>query len=288
MHLVIFWAVSFIWGSSFILMKFARLAFGPLTVSGGRVLAGFLVLSIIWYRHKNLKPIARSRFPKLLLVALSGFVIPFSLQPYLVIVTDNSGFIGMMVAFTPLMTILVSIPLLKRYPSRRELVSVVGGLVCMVILMYDGLDKEISGIHILLALVAPVLYAVSNTLVKKEFSDVHPLVLSCSAMAISSLLLLPLGLIKEPIQVDTHFTQAIGSLLLLGFVGTGIAISLFYHLIQVKGPLFAGMITYVIPCVAVSLSAILGEEVSLRQIIALSITLALVYFLQTEKKPARD
>jgi len=44
----------------------------------------------------------------------------------------------------------------------------------------------------------------------------------------------------------------------------------------------------VIPCVAVSLSAILGEEVSLRQIIALSITLALVYFLQTEKKPASD
>ena len=36
----------------------------------------------------------------------------------------------------------------------------------------------------------------------------------------------------------------------LGIIGSGLAMWMFYKLIQLRGPLFAGMVTYVVPGIA--------------------------------------
>ncbi len=48
MAYVQFLAICLIWGGSFLLMKKAYLAFGPVTIAAWRVLGGAAILALIW------------------------------------------------------------------------------------------------------------------------------------------------------------------------------------------------------------------------------------------------
>ena len=130
MPYLLFLLVCFIWGSSFILMKKAGLVFGTFGVGAGRVAGGAAVLALLWWWNRHRWPIERRHFGPLLVVGLVCYSWPYALQPYL-IGLHGSGFIGMTVAFVPLLTILVSAPMLGVYPTRRQLLGVLGGLACM-------------------------------------------------------------------------------------------------------------------------------------------------------------
>jgi len=68
--------------------------------------------------------------------------------------------------------------------------------------------------------------------------------------------------------------------MLLGMVGTGVATVLFYRLIQERGPLFAGMVTYVVPAEALLWGAMDGETVTRWQIVALGVIFLSVALVQ--------
>lgn len=281
MHLLIFIALTLIWGSSFILMKQARLALGAFSVGGGRVFLASLVLGIIWILTRRGKLISPAQWGWLALIAIAGEAIPFALQPYLIGATGNSGFFGMMVCFVPLLTILLSIPLLHHHPTRRELLGVLGGLACMPLIVNDGFDKSITGPQILLALVVPLSYALSNTLIRRQFSQASPLVIAFGSMLISTLVLGPLAITTETIVPNEHLTRALLSLAVLGVVATGLAIYAFYFLVQTRGPLYASMVTYVVPCFALFWGWLDGESVSWVQMVALAVVLSMVYVVQS-------
>src|SRR5260221_6153949 len=113
-----FWFVfiSLVWGGSFILMKKGAVAFSPTAVGAWRVIGGAAVLALVWWRSSNRGALRRRDFAALAFVVLVGFAWPFSIQPHLVF-RDGSAFIGMIVRFTQLLTIGVSIPLLRIYPT---------------------------------------------------------------------------------------------------------------------------------------------------------------------------
>jgi drug/metabolite transporter (DMT)-like permease len=64
---------------------------------------------------------------------------------------------------------------------------------------------------------------------------------------------------------------------LLGVVGSAIATALFYVLIKRAGGLFASMVTYAIPIVAIFWGLLAGEQVTMIQIGCLAIILGGVY-----------
>jgi drug/metabolite transporter (DMT)-like permease len=64
---------------------------------------------------------------------------------------------------------------------------------------------------------------------------------------------------------------------LLGVVGSAIATVLFYMLVQRAGGLFASLVTYGIPFVAIGWGVIFGESVTIISIISLGIILLGVY-----------
>jgi drug/metabolite transporter (DMT)-like permease len=82
----------------------------------------------------------------------------------------------------------------------------------------------------------------------------------------------------EPAPAD--WPQAIACLAVLGIVGTGIAIWLFTRLIIERGPLFAGMVTYVLPVLALAWGAADGEPITAFQIGAMAGVLAMVALVQ--------
>lgn len=281
MHYFYFLIVSFIWGSSFILMKKASFAFGPISIGALGTLGGAAVLWMAFYFHKTPWKIKKSHIPAILAVSLFGYVWPFTLQPFLIEKTGH-GFIGMMVSFVPLLTILVSIPVLKVYPSRLQLGGVLMGLLCIGLIMADGLDRNVPPLLLGLSITVPLFYAIANSIIRKNFQNIPVFQLVAVLMSVSGVLLTPFALVFESVQIDETFQIALWSIILLAVIGRGFATLLFYNLIKEKGPLFAGLVTYVVPLGALLWSWLDHEVITLKQTLALAGVLLIVIVVQRD------
>lgn len=211
-----------------------------------------------------------------------GYAVPFWIQPY-VIARTGSAFAGMLLSLVPLLTIVASVPLLGVYPSVRQVAGVVGGLALMAVLMANELRTDVRMGDLILAAITPCAYATANTYVKRRFNGVPPLALTMTAMALTAAMLVPISLTTEPIHVNEHFRTALLALLVLGVLGTGLATFFFYTLIQHRGPLYAAMVAYIIPCVAVALGWLDNEVIAPSHLLVLAGILAMVALVQTER-----
>lgn len=281
MHYLLFILLCLIWASSFILMKKAALTFGPLTIAGLRCLGGALLLASVWKVFRRAAPPTRRQIPWLLLITILGYGYPYAVQPYLVH-RYGSGFIGMMICFVPLLTVLLSMPVLRVFPTRWQLVGVLGGLGCMAVIMADGLRRDVPATQLLLAFSVPASYALCNTLIKRHFTDLSPHVLALASMGLATLFVLPLGAAAEPVAWDGPFWLSAACVATLGIFGTGAATVMFFKLIQDQGPLFAGLVTYVVPLGALLWGWADAEKVTLLQLLALLGVLAMVAIVQRE------
>ena len=72
----------------------------------------------------------------------------------------------------------------------------------------------------------------------------------------------------------------LGAIAVLGILGTGFAVLLVIWLIVTKGPLFAGMVTYVVPTLALVWGAVDGEVITTRQLLAMAGVLGMVALVQ--------
>ncbi len=193
MHYFYFSLICVIWGSSFMLIKITTLAFGTFSIATMGAFGGTLTIGFFWYVKKPAFGFRKKHVVPLVFLILLGYVIPFVIQPYL-IAEIGHGFIGVIVSLVPLLTILVSVPMLGVYPSRKQILGSLGGVFCIGLIMLDGLQRNVSVPMLIAAVIVPLLYAVSNTLVQRSFSGISPISLSGSCMAMSCLLTLPMAI----------------------------------------------------------------------------------------------
>ena len=288
MAYVWFLFICTVWGSSFILMDRASQALGPVTIAMCRLLGGGLTIAVYLVVTRQRWRISRDDWPHIALVALLANAYPFVVQPSMVIAAGEHSYFGMMVALVPLVTILVSIPMLGVYPTRRQVVGVVGGLVCMVGVVQAGAARGIAPWVLALALTVPLFYALGNTYLKWKLEGVPAAPLTSLFLLLGGLALLPLR--ASPGVLDTmglgepatphDWPTAIAAVLFLSVVGTGVTILQFIRLIKTKGPLFAGMVTYVIPVLALVWGQVDSERLSLLQVAAILGVLSMVALVQ--------
>jgi drug/metabolite transporter (DMT)-like permease len=282
---VLFALICAIWGSSFILMKKATLAFSPVSVAAWRVAGGAVVLGLVWFWRRRPWERHRGDWPMLWFVVLVGYAWPYTVQPRLVAL-HGSALVGMTVSFVPLLTVVVSVPLLRIYPTRRQLLGVVGGLACMGALLADGLTRHVPLANLVLAFSVPLVYALTNVCIRRSLHHVPPLALSFLTLAMASGVLLPISAAAPfSAPLDTAPTRdvvwlAIASLAVLGVLGTGVGTYLFNILVREHGPLFAGMVTYLVPVGALVWGWLDRETITPLQVAALGGIFVMVAIVQ--------
>jgi drug/metabolite transporter (DMT)-like permease len=278
-----------VWGSSFILLERVTHVFGAVEIAIWRMVSGAAVVGFCWWwRPGSYRPTARD-WTYMILSALICTAPPQIIQAYVLSQGFGHSFFGTMVAAIPLLTILVSVPMLDARPTSRELFGVLGGLACMLVLVEDGMHRGMSAGLLALTLVIPLSSAVNNTFIKWKLRHVPAAPLTTTLLVAATIALVPLQLspgamdalhIAAPTNAAVTPTSIV-FLLLLGVVGSGISTMVFIWMILKKGPLYAGMTTYVVPVLALLWGTLDHETISGPQAVAIAGVLCMVALVQS-------
>ncbi len=282
---VVFIALCIIWGSSFILIKEGLTHLSAYQVATIRILsAGIVLLPVAVQQWKNIP------LNKLGYVFLSGLLGSF-FPAYLFCLAEmkiDSSLAGFLNSLTPVFTIFTGLLFFGQVFQLHKLVGVMIAMGGMLVLLFAKGSVNIQFLsYASFALVATVLYGLNINLVGRHLQQTS----SLAVVAVSfALLLVPCfiilwatGYFSLPLsQKDIFFSSGASSL--LGIMGTAAATILFYVLIKRAGGLFASMVTYGIPFIALSWGLLAGESINRWQIAGLVIILLGVYTTTRWKK----
>src|SRR3989304_4155999 len=163
--------VCLVWGSTFILLERVTHAFSPVEIGIWRLLCGAAALGAIWWWQRDRRRLARGDWGPILISALVANAVPYVTQPYVLAQGYGHSFFGVVVAAIPLLTILMSIPMLGVRPTRRQMLGVIGGLVCLWFVVEDGFDRGMSIGILAVAAVVPLTASFNNTFGKLKLSN---------------------------------------------------------------------------------------------------------------------
>lgn len=288
MAYVLFVLVCLIFGSNFKLMDDATEVFGPLTIALGRLWGGALVLlPIVRASGLSLK-VDPPTLGWIVFVGVVGNAYPFAVQPWILSHGTDHSFLAVFVPLTPLLTIAAAIPLLSVRPTWQQSVGVLGGLAILGwIVLREPESHHFELWLVPLAVSVPLAYAVANTMLRRQLQHVSSMVVTTLVLLVAGLMLLPLACwelsSRPPAGDPDNWASAFTALAILGPVGTGICIAMFIRLVQDRGPLFAGMVTYLVPIVALLWGYHDGEYISTAQLTGIAGILAMVALVQSSQ-----
>lgn len=275
---VLFMILSLIWGSSFILMKEGMTSLSAYQVASLRILsAGAILIPIAL---KNLAKVSRADLPYAILSGLLGSFFP----AYLFCIAEtklDSSIAGILNALTPLFTVILGVIFFGLQPSGWKWAGVIMGLAGLVLLIISG-SRDISFANFTYAgfiLLATILYGLNVNMVSKRLNHLPSTTLAAiafSALTLPALLILGFTGFFSAVK-DRAFMYSTGASVILGIFGTAIASILFYMLMKRAGALFASMVTYGIPFVALAWGYLAGEHITAAQFLCLGIILVGVY-----------
>jgi len=276
---LIFIGLSFVWGSSFILMKLAMLHLSPTQVGALRMIIAALFLLIIG--AKSLKKIDRRQWRVLFVIALAGTFFPTFLFTFAIQHID-SGIVAILNAFTPLNTLLIGYFFFHYLFSKRQAIGIIIGILGTILLVGSGASghPESNYWYALLVLAATIGYAINVNVIKLYLADLDIMSIAVGNFA---WVLIPAFIVLYYtgfFNLDfTHppVTTSLFYVAILAIIGTALAMIYFNKMLKISSPVFTSSVTYTIPIVALLWGLWDGEHISVLQILAGGIILLGVY-----------
>lgn len=281
---LLFAALALIWGSSFVLMKTGLKALTAYQVAALRMLSGGLVLLPLAARAIRTVP-ANKRG----IVIISGFLGSF-FPAFLFCIAEtriDSALAGMLNALTPLFTIAIGALFFQLQISLLKVLGVLTGFVGLCLLFIARGEVDVSSLgYASLVVLATVCYALNVNLVAKHLTGIRAVHIAAFAFAClippSTYVLWKTGYFSAIEYRDTTWLAATGAACVLGAIGTALASIIFYLLVKRAGTLFASLVTYGIPFVAIAWGLLYGELVSLAELACLLLILSGVYLVNKQ------
>jgi len=254
--LILFVAMSIIWGTPYLLIRVAVRELTPETLVFARTLPAAVLLVPVAVRRGQLRPLLR-RWPWIVAYTAVELALPWLFlsraEQHL-----TSSTAGLLIATVPLVAVvlyrLVS-PDTERLSPRRLLGLVVGfaGVGALV-----GIDLHGTDLAAVAEVAVPAVgYALGPLIISRRLSDLPSLGVVTASVTLTAVVYAPAALTHWP----THVTlEVFGAVAGLAFGCTALAFLLFFALIAEIGPARSTVITYLNPAVAVLLGVVLLGE----------------------------
>lgn len=199
----------------------------------------------------------------------------------------DSSLAGMLNSLTPIFVIIMGALFFSRPTPATKVVGILIAFAGSILLLLSkGQIKTVESIYYpLLILIATIMYGLNVNIVSKYLSHLSSLQVAATALSLNAIpafgVLFFTGFFSLPFQ-QPGMMKAIVASVVLGVGGTAIATILFYMLLKRAGAVFASMVTYGIPFVAIAWGIYFKESLTLEQACCLLIILFGVYW--TNKK----
>ncbi len=286
----IFFLLCCIWGSSFKLMKDSTIGLSSDQIASLRIFSAgliFVPFGLIYFSK-----IPTNKVGLVILSAAIGNLIPAYLFAEAMTKIDGSlG--GILNSLTPICVIVIGILFFKITVQIEKIIGVVIGFLGLLLLIllpiFTG-EKNIQFNNLgysLLIILATFLYGINVNMVGKYFTEIHPIHLATVSL---SFMTIPTGIIlwnQKFLQLDFSnpiLQTSISYTVFLGVFGSAIATALFYMLVKRASIIFASLVTYGIPFVALFLGFLDGEKITILKLSCLGIILFGVYLANKQGK----
>lgn len=195
----------------------------------------------------------------------------------------DSALAGTLNSLTPIFVIITGALFFKSTPTKNKVWGIIISFTGSILLLFSKghMQESQNLVYISFVVLATIFYGFNVNMVHRNLKDIGSLQIAAVALtlnAIPALLVLiftgyfKLDLTSKPVLLSTAAAAV------LGVFGTAIASVIFYMLVKRAGAVFASMVTYGIPVVAILWGIIYHEQVGWKQIACLAIILFGVYF----------
>lgn len=277
--------VYFIWGSTYLAMRFAIESMPPLLMAGMRyVAAGALLLLFLRWRG-HVWPTRRQWRDSLIvgtLLLLGGNgMVGLAMERGV-----SSGMSALVVGVTPLFA-LVFASFWGQRASGREWLGIGIGLVGLVLLNF-GRELSASPVGAALLLLAALSWSFGS-IWGKHLQLPSGFMASALQMLLGGSVLLGVALLRGETLAAMPTEKALWSLAYLVFIGAILGFSAYVYLLETVRPALATSYAYVNPVVAVGLGVWLGgEQVDTLELVAMGVILGgvvMVYLPTFARQP---
>ncbi len=263
--LPIYIALGIIWGASFLFIEKSLTFLTPVGVAFLRCFLGALSLWCVVFFKKitmvwDIKLLAHLWIIGLLLNVFPGVLFAFAQERV------SSILAGIMNALTPIMSVLMILLIFRseKLTANRLLGIGLGFVGVLVVLLVGESVGKFSWSAFIALMLAVLCYGISYPYSSKYIipRKLTPETLATTQVSLSAITLLPF-FIYHGIDSYQPSIDAIGSILALGILGTGIAYIWNFKNVELAGASLASTVTYITPLVAVILGfALLGEPLT--------------------------
>jgi drug/metabolite transporter (DMT)-like permease len=274
---ILFIVLCLTWGSSFIIMKEGMEILSPYQLASIRIISAGLVM-LPWTRTAY-RSVPKKAVPALILSGFLGTLFP----AYLFCIAQtriDSSVAGILNALTPIFTLAIGMFFFNLKVGWIKWVGMLLGFAGMLVLVL-GASRQINMQYIgytFFVILATICYGLNVNVVNQYLKDVAPLhvaTIAFTALIIPNLIILAsTGYFSDPNLLTGHLTRGTVAGAVLGILGTCLASVIFYTLMKKAGPVFASMVTYGIPLVAIGWGFVAGETITTIQILGMVVILA--------------
>ena len=255
--------LAFLWGSSYLLIKLAVETIPPVTLIAARVTVAAILLSAVVVWSGERLPKDRQTWQRLLLQAFFNSIGAWTVlawgQQYI-----DSGLASVLNSTSPIFVFFITL-LITRHEAtnaRRLLGACIGLAGVILIVGIDALESVGQQVIAQAAvLLGAILYACA-AIYGKRFAHLSPTVTATGTMIWASICLVPISLIIEQPWTLRPSALSLFAAIILAVFCTGLALIIYFRLIQTLGSLATTSQSYLRAGIGVLLGILLlGEKI---------------------------
>ena len=277
-------ALSFIWGSSFILIKKGLVGLTAIELGSIRIIISAFVL--IPFTFNRLKEITFKQWKWITISAFVGSFFPAFLFAFAEQEIDSSV-ASILNSIVPLNTIIIGLVLFGIKSTKRQIIGVLLGFFGAYQLIISGinLNPDQNYFYSGLVIVCSFLYAFNVNIIKKYLQELSAVAIATGhfiVILIPSIIVLLLSDFNFEKLQNPQTQTSLFYVTLLAIFGTTLAKILFNKLINISSAVFASSVTYSMLIVSIFWGVMDGEKFSINQLFATIIIV--IGILLTNKK----
>jgi len=277
-------ALSFIWGSSFILIKKGLVGLTAIELGSIRIIISAFVL--IPFTFNRLKEITFKQWKWIIISAFVGSFFPAFLFAFAEQEIDSSV-ASILNSIVPLNTIIIGLVLFGIKSTKRQIIGVLLGFFGAYQLIISGinLNPDQNYFYSGLVIICSFLYAFNINIIKKYLQELSAVAIATGhfmVILIPSIIVLSISDFNFEKLQNSQTQTSLFYVTLLAIFGTTLAKILFNKLINISSAVFASSVTYSMLIVSIFWGVMDGENFSINQLFATIIIV--IGILLTNKK----